>query len=278
MTKYPLLGSTLNGMTPLDLYERGFGVFGLFHRSPPCGEWMDAGEEALLKYIGPGVERGMRLSWHYPVLYPPTNGSHPAHPEWFSPDPERRRAERQRFDLDIAAASRAGADHVVSHFTGYPSEQPPEEIDAGLVTETLEWMADVQQRHGVAICLECFGDPYWLAVRAARYGLYLCLDTGHLARSSAERGSRYLDDASTMAPLARVIHLWNTRGIFGEYHVPYHPDQRPADGWAPILALLDRVLRYRPNTPIVAEPSFPLHGMERFWQGMEWLGQRLAKR
>lgn len=276
--KYPLLGSTLNGITPIDLFERGYGVAGIFHRSPPLGDWRDMGEEALNHYLEPLREREMRLSWHYPVLYLPLNGRHPAFPDWFSANPDKRLAERQRFDLDVAAAVRAGADHVVTHFTHYPSVQPSDGIDPLLVTETLEWMADVQQRYSTAICLECFGDPYWLAVRAARYGLYLCLDTGHLARSSLERGSRYLDDASTMAPLVRVMHLWNTRGLAGEHHVPYHPDQRPADGWAPILALLDRVGQYRPNIPIIAEPSLPLHGLERFWQGMSWLGERLAKR
>jgi sugar phosphate isomerase/epimerase len=276
--KYPLLGSTLNGITPHDLHERGYGVAGIFHRSPPHGEWCDAGEEALHEYLALVIEGKLRLSWHFPVLYLPLDGRHPGRPAWFSTDPETRRAERQRFDLDVAAAARANADHVVAHFTDYPSIQPSDEIDPALVTETLEWMADVQQRHSIPICLECFGDPYWLAVRAARYGLYLCLDTGHLARSSAERNSRYLDDASSMAPLVRVMHLWNTRSLPGEHHVPYHPDQRPADGWAPILALLDRVLQYRPNTPIVAEPSLPPHALERFWQGMEWLGERLAKR
>ncbi|MGH2543084.1 MAG: hypothetical protein ACRDIB_09815, partial [Ardenticatenaceae bacterium] len=120
--------------------------------------------------------------------------------------------------------------------------------------------------------------PYWLAVRVARYGLYICLDSGHLVRSSLDRGSRYLDDASTVAPLVRVLHLWNTRGLPCESHVPYHPDQRPADGWAPILALLERVLQYRPNTPILAEPCLPPHGLERFWEGMQWLAERLARR
>jgi sugar phosphate isomerase/epimerase len=276
--KYELLGSTLNGVSPDELRERGFGVMGLFYRSPPHGEWRDLGEEALDEFLRPSLDAGLRLSWHYPVLYLSLDGGHPGCPDWFSPDPEKRRAERQRFDLDVAAAARFGADHVVTHFTDYPSVQPAESINPALVTETLDWMADVQQRHDTAICLECFGDPYWLAVRAARYGLYLCVDSGHLARSSLERGSRYLDDVSTMAPLARVLHLWNTRGIPLEHHVPYHPDQRPADGWAPILALLERVLQYRPNTPIVAEPSFPLHGIDRFWEGMEWLGQRLSRR
>ncbi len=276
--KYPLLGSTLNGITPLDLSTRGYGVVGLFYRSPPHGEWMDVGEDALAHYLQPAVENSLRLSWHYPVLYLPLDGRHPARPDWCSTDDEKRRAERQRFDLDVAAAARLGADHVVTHFIDYPSIQPVDALDPGLVMETLEWMADVQHRHNVAVCLECFSDPYWLAVRAARYGLYLCLDTGHLARSSLERGSRYLDDASTMAPLVRVLHLWNSRGVPGEHHVPYHPDQRPADGWAPILALLDRVIQYRPNTPIVAEPSLPRHALGRFWQGMEWLGERLTKK
>ncbi len=275
--KYPLLGSMLNGIMPEELVERGFGVVGIFHRSPPLGDWVEAGEKALAEYLCPALEAGLRLSWHYPVLYLPLDGRHPLRPDWFSPDPKKRRAERQRFDLDVAAAARLGADHVVSHFTDYPSVQPPKSINSRLVTETLEWMADVQHRHNVPICLECFGDPYWLAVRVARYGLYICLDTGHLARSSAERGSRYLDDVQTMVPLVRVVHLWNTRGLPGETHVPYHPDQRPADGWAPILALLERVLQYRPNTPIVAEPSLPLNALDRFWNGLEWLGERLAR-
>ena len=81
-----------------------------------------------------------------------------------------------------------------------------------------------------------------------------------------------------MAPLVRVLYLWNTRGLQGEHHVPYHPDQRPADGWAPILALLDRVRQYRPSTPIVAEPSMPPHAVGRFWEGLEWLGEWLARR
>ncbi len=276
--RYPLLGSILNGISPDDLEARGFGVVGLFYRSPPRGDWVDAGEEALVAFLRPSLERGLRLSWHYPVLYPPLTGRHPDNPDWFSPDAALRRAERQRFDLDVAAAARLGADHVVCHFTPLPALYPHDALDPALVTETLEWMADVQHRHNVAICLECFGDPYWLAVRAARYGLYLCLDTGHLARSSAERGSRYLDDAAAMAPLVRVLHLWNTRGLPCEHHVAYHPDQRPADGWAPILALLDRVLPYRPNMLIVAEPSLPRHSLNRFWEGMEWLGERLVRR
>lgn len=276
--KYPLLGSALNGIRPEALSERGFGVAGLFHRSPPLGDWVDMGEPALHEFLEPIRDNRMRLSWHYPVLYPPRDGRHPEHPGWFATDAAVRQDEQQRFELDAEAAARQGADHLVAHFTYHPSVQPPDQIDPLLVTETLEWMAEVQQRHGVAICLECFGDPYWLAVRAARYGLYLCLDTGHLARSSHERRSRILDDASTMAPLVRVIHLWNTRHLSGESHVAYHPDQRPADGWTPILAVLDRVLQYRPSTPIVAEASLPLHGFDRFWDGMTWLGDRLNTR
>jgi hypothetical protein len=275
--KYPLLGSTLNGIAPSDLVERGFGTMGIFHRSPPRGEWRDAGEDALRAFVQPGLDGGMRLSWHYPVLYLP-QGRHPGFPDWFHEDESERIAERQRFDLDVAAAARCGADHVVTHFTGYPSHHPPDKLNPQLVTETLEWMADVQDRHRVAICVECFGDPQWLAVRAARYGLYLCLDSGHLLRSSQERGSRYLDDVTTLAPLVRVVHLWNTRGLAGEHHVPYHPDQRPADGWAPILALLSRVLQHRRNFPIIAEPSYPLHQQERFWEGMAWLGDWLSKK
>lgn len=275
LMKYPLLGSTLNGITPQELQERGFGVVGLFHRSPPMGDWMDAGEVALAEYLAPLHAHGMRLSWHYPILYLPLDGRHPGHPDWFSADPGKRLAERQRFDLDVAAAMRMGADHIVTHFTLYPNIHPPDRINPMLVTETLEWLADVQQRHEATICLECFGDPYWLAVRVARYGLYICLDSGHLAYSSAQRGSRYLEDVQTIAPLVRVLHLWNTRGLPGETHVPYHPDQRPADGWAPILALLDRVRQYRPTTPIIAEPSMPPHGKERMWSGLEWLGERL---
>ena len=85
-------------------------------------------------------------------------------------------------------------------------------------------------------------------------------------------------EPTPVAPLVRVIHLWNTRNLPGERHVPYHPDQRPADGWTPILAVLERVLQYRPSTPIVAEPSLPRHAFDRFWQGMEWLGERLNTR
>lgn len=275
--EYPRLGSVLNGFPPEALIERGYGVLGLLYRSPPYGLWSDLGEEGLLAALEPARKREMRLSWHYPVLYLSRNGRHPAEPAWFDADPLARRHERQRFDLDVAAAARAGADHVVTHLTNYPSIQPTDSIDSGLVNETLEWMSDVQHRHNVAVCIECYGDPYWLAVRAARYGLYICLDVGHLALSSSERGSRFLDDASTMAPLVRVIHLWNTRGLPGELHVPYHPDQRPADGWVPVQALLSRVLQYRPNTSIVAEPSFPHTALDHFWDGMEWLGRWLAK-
>ncbi len=275
--KYPLLGSTLNGVSPDDLYARGFGTMGLFHRSPPLGEWRDSGEDSLLPFVKEGVDKGMRLSWHYPVLYLPDT-QHPAIPDWFSDDDGRRLAERQRFDLDVAAAARCGADHVVCHFTDYPSRQPTEEINPVYVTETLEWMAEVQHRYNVPVCLECFGDPKWLSVRVARYGLYICLDSGHLLRSSQERRSRYLEDVNIIAPLVRVVHLWNTRGLPGEHHVPYHPDQRPADGWAPILALLNRVLEHRRNFPIIAQPSYPPHQQSRFWEGLEWLGDWLSKK
>ncbi len=276
--RFPLLGSTLNGITPEALVERGFGVMGVFYRSPPLGEWMDAGEARLHDFLRPGLDAGLRLSWSYPTLYLPLDGRHPSHTKWFSRDSAVRRAERQRFDLDVAAAARLGADHVVTRFTHFPSIQPTDEIDPALVTETLEWMRDVQQRHNVAVCLECLGDPYWLAVRVARYGLYICLDSGHLVRSSNERGSRYLDDVQMMAPLVRVLHLWNTRGLPCEHHVAYHPDQRPADGWAPVLALLERVLQNRPTIPILSEASLPPHGLERFWSGLVWLGERLNKR
>ncbi|MGH2543000.1 MAG: hypothetical protein ACRDIB_09395, partial [Ardenticatenaceae bacterium] len=128
-----MLGSCLNGVTPTDLVERGFGAVGVLYRCPPRGEWLDCGEESLADYLRPALARKLRLSWHYPVLYLPLDGRHPMQPDWFSRDPCRRRAERQRFDLDVAAAARLGADHVVSHFTSYPSLQPADEIDAALV-------------------------------------------------------------------------------------------------------------------------------------------------
>ena len=162
---YPQLGSVLNGISPTDLVERGFGVAGLFHASPPNGWWAERGEAALADYLQPLRETKATISWHYPVMVL-ARSSHSGHPDWFAQDEGKRRRERQAFERDMEVALRLGADHIVTHFTHYPSVQREEGLDAKLVAETLGWMADLQQRHALPICLECFGDPFWLTIRS----------------------------------------------------------------------------------------------------------------
>lgn len=272
----PLLGTTIHDVQPAEVVAHRLGWAGLIHRRPGHGDWQ--GDEAgLARWLAPLRAAGVRLTWHYPVVHAPTDGRPAVAPAWWEGETART-AEWARFEADLGAARRLGAATVVLHFVNRPLDQPTKGIDEGLLHEHLQHLAALQATAGLTLCLECFTDPWWLAAQAARHGLGICLDSGHLATALRQMGNfsaeRYLAAAAHLAPLVPVVHLWNTRGNPAEHHVPVHPDQQPEAGWLPIPSLLDRVRAHAPTAALIAEPSLRLHPRERFWAGMAWVAAR----
>lgn len=199
---------------------------------------------------------------------------------FLSPDAGRRELSFALVEETLAEARAWGAEYVVTHLNWV--EDVEEEAEAErLAEEAARRMACLSERHGLPVHLECggytggFHRPEQFSALAGRFpGLGLCLDLGHLSLVAGLRGRSLFRDLELLAPRARSVHLWNTKGLehYREHHhVPVHPSQRPADGWIDIERALGIVLEGNPACPLIFEYVWPPSDEAWVREGMAWV-------
>lgn len=104
----------------------------------------------------------------------------------------------------------------------------------------------------------------------------LCLDTGRLFLQ--EKIDPYFDSRSVIrkyAKYAEVIHLWNLRYLdqIEEYHYPVLPEQKPEDGWAPVVDYLTIIREENSHVKIQFEHRSDFISDEELERCYSWVNQ-----
>ena len=227
------------------------------------------------------------FSFHAPIVRPPYFPFPGETCFFLNEDPAKRALSFRLLADTLGQAKRWRAEYVVTHLTYGPSDTPERPLAARLAREACDRMADLSSEVGLPIDVEfaaysqAFDRPEdFLAVVSGHPELGICLDVGH-AFLGAERGRRdFLGDLALLAPWARSMHLWNTKGDdhkrgFG--HVPLHPSQTPAEGWIDIECVLDTVLERNPAVRIIYE--YPVAAVTPEIQaGYDWIAALVSRR
>ncbi|MCC7120822.1 MAG: sugar phosphate isomerase/epimerase [Gammaproteobacteria bacterium] len=155
------------------------------------------------------------------------------------------------------------AAYVVTHLTFGKTDTTDRARAAELARAACLDLAALSARYEMPIDIEfaayssAFASPadFLTAMRDCPQ-LGICIDTGHAALGARLHERAYVDDIRVLAPHARSMHLWNTRGPDDprhREHTPLHPTQRPAQGWIDIEETLRIVLTHNPRINIVFE-------------------------
>ena len=212
----------------------------------------------------------------------------PGHKAWRwpslnDPRPEERARTLRSIRQTLEHAAKHDAAYVLCHFPSVQFEPVPGWSLAASVDAALESCAILSRwsrEHGRRIILEHVGPhpyfdvPAFAEVFRAFPDLEFALDIGHfhlLAESGHFDCEEFLQ---AVAPHTTVVHVYNaTSSSYREYHhVPVHPSQDPADGWADVPAILHRVLEVAGDVRIVFEhtPQYPA-SREYIQQGIDWV-------
>lgn len=203
------------------------------------------------------------------------------------PDPARRQASLDILCRTVQLAAEWGALYVVVHFGGLHSDGLSRPAVLDLADRMAAQLDAWAREYRVPLHLEYaaynpgFATPRDLVDLVARYScLDVCLDIGHVRVGAEMLDLDEWDVVQTLAPHARSMHLWTTRGredVRRYHHVPVHPTLTAADGWIDIPRLLDVVLSLRPDCAIVFEPN-TRYNADPAWQaqGVDWVRQLAA--
>jgi sugar phosphate isomerase/epimerase len=212
----------------------------------------------------------------------------PGHGTWRWPSlndarPEERARTLRSIRQTLELAEKHDAAYVLCHFPSVHFKPVPEWTLAESVDAALESCAVLNRwsaEQGRRIILEHVGPhpyfdvPAFAEVFRAFPDLEFGLDIGHfhlLAEGGHFDSEEFL---RAVAPHTTVVHVYNaTSSSYREYHhVPVHPSQDPADGWADVPAILRRVLEVAGDVRIVFEhtPQYPA-SREYIQQGIDWV-------
>jgi hypothetical protein len=264
---------------------------GLLHRGLGRVEFFDYARgdlEALSGALeGLAGEGRSAFSFHAPIVRP---GYFPFPGEacfFLNEDPAKRALSFGLLGDTLTEAGRWGAEYVVTHLTYGPSDTLERPLALRLAGEACARLASLSREAEVPVDIEfaayspAFDRPEdFLAVVAEHPELGLCLDVGHAFVGAERRQADFLAEVATLAPWARSLHLWNSRGLDHTRrhgHVPLHPSQRPAEGWIDMERVLDRVLEGNPMVRVVFE--YPVLAMTpEIEAGYDWIAELVATR
>lgn len=262
------------------LLHRGLGRVELFDLSASD---MAALPVTLPALAAQGYER---RSFHAPVTRPHDFPYAGETCFFLNEDPARRALSYRLLDRTLALAREWGAEHVVTHLTYGPTDTADENLAVRLAAEACARIAGLSRDRGVPVHIEfaAYTDTFhrpdqFLAALEPYPELGLCLDIGHAYLGAEARERDYFDDLATLAPHARSVHLWNTRGrvhnrAYG--HTPLHPSQRAADGWIDVARSLAVILAASPSAGIVFE--YPVETLTpRIQAGYDWVAGLLSR-
>jgi len=232
----------------------------------------------------------LAMSIHCPLVKPEW---YPEPPTWsFLCDVERERRELnlRMIRETMAMARDFGAEYVVVHFPCPPSTGVNDKSYVELkeiALESAHRLALLSEEYGTPIHIEGFGPSPFLAVEfiaeviTSFTVLHYCFDTGHMNLSAQRDGFDLCRFAEQIAPYVGSVHLWNNRGMddyLSFHHIPVHPSQNPAQGWADIARILETIARGRPFLPLIIEspPWYPRAlGNQDYRDGVRWIKELL---
>jgi sugar phosphate isomerase/epimerase len=198
------------------------------------------------------------------------------------PDPVKRQASLSMLQQTVQIAAEWGALYIVVHFGGLHSNGMSQAEVFNLADQVAAQLDTWAEEGGMPLHLEYaaynprFATPEDLVALTSRYPyLDVCLDIGHVRVGAEMLGVDEWDVVRTLAPHARSMHLWTTRGredVRTYHHVPVHPSLTPAGGWIDIPRLLEIVLAIQPDCAIVFEPDSH-YNADPAWQaqGIDWV-------
>ncbi|MBF0094461.1 MAG: sugar phosphate isomerase/epimerase [Alphaproteobacteria bacterium] len=259
---------------PESLLPRGIGR----------AEFFDLGEDELADPVplfeAMAAEERHRYSFHAPI----------ARPSWFPfsgvtcfflcEDPERRELSFRLLGHTLDHARSLRADYVVCHLTFGPTDTRDEALARRLADDACARLAGMSRSSGVPIDLEfaAYTDSYhrpdlFASAVGSHPELGVCIDIAHTFIGSRRRERDYWRDLAVLAPGARSMHLWNTRGADdarANGHQALHPSQRPGDGWIDVERALDTVLGVSPKAALIFE--YPVAAVTaHIREGYDWI-------
>jgi sugar phosphate isomerase/epimerase len=218
-----------------------------------------------------------RLSFHSPMPRPGYFHHSGVSCFFLHEDAALRALSLRVLEETLVHARAWGAAYVVTHLTYGKTDSTDPPRAAALAREACVELAALSERHGLPIDIEfaaysaAFARPAdFLAAIDELPQLGICLDIGHVALGAHLRQRSYFEDIRTLAPRARSMHLWNTRGPEDRGHVALHPTQRPEEGWIDIEPTLRLVLAHNPQVNIVFE--YPVAEVTaEIREGYDWI-------
>lgn len=229
---------------------------------------------------------GLRVGVHCPLVLPEWF-PFPATASFLSGDAseELRKLNLRLISQTLQESRLLGAEYVVVHF---PKPALDSEINPGvnpsmeIAWDSAEQLARLAFQYDIRICIESFGEPPFLSagflmeVLDKFPQLAYCFDVGHIHLASIRGVLDYFEFLKRLAPRIGTMHLWNTRGsqdyaVFS--HLPIHPSQEPAAGWADIPRTLRIVMEANPQAVVILEHGtiFPKHFALDYQEGVEWV-------
>ncbi|MFQ5862380.1 MAG: sugar phosphate isomerase/epimerase family protein [Candidatus Brocadiales bacterium] len=258
---------------------------GAIHHGQGRYEVFDHPQEGLDRLKTFLDEQKLPFSFHAPLFRPhyfPYSG---VTSFFINDDDEKRRLSFELIEQSAWEAREWGAEYMVCHLTW--REDTKEEGKAWrLAYQGTEWLSELADSTGVPIHIEfagyagAFYKPEHLVEVISKYpNLGICIDTGHAFICSQLWGRNYLNDVETMAPYARSMHLWNTKGL--EHwkksgHVPLHPSQSPGEGWVDIVKTLEVVIGRNKDLRLIHE--YRVGGMDDgIKEGFDWIRETVER-
>jgi sugar phosphate isomerase/epimerase len=238
-------------------------------------------EESLPKVMEFASIQDLTYGFHDPLPRLPDDG----YPFLTDPDEEKRWRTLDSMYRTMQTAVRYGAEYVIGHIPSVIWEPRPaltEDKILQLAQNSCDQLSAWSEESGIPFVLENVGpNPYFFRVSAfvevleAHPRLQFCLDIGHLHLMSIYGGYDSLSFATELAPYTSTVHIYNaTPEMYRKYHhVPVHPSQQAAEGWADILAILGCVCRHAANAlTFVFEysPQYPA-SEEYLREGIQWV-------
>ncbi|HMM76520.1 MAG TPA: sugar phosphate isomerase/epimerase [Gammaproteobacteria bacterium] len=256
------------------LLHRGLGGVELFDFPAQAAAALRSELDALTR------EGHTRLSFHSPMPRPSYFRHDGVCCFFLHEDAALRDLSFRVLEETLAHARAWGAAYVVTHLTYGKTDTADRDCALRLARAACLRLADLSERYAMPIDIEfaayssAFAAPEdFLAAMLGQPQLGICLDTGHAALGARIRQRTYLDDIRKLAPRARSMHLWNTRGpedARHRGHVPLHPRQTPEQGWIDMEETLRIVLAHNPRISVVFE--YPVaHVTAEIREGYDWI-------
>lgn len=256
----------------------------LLHRGLGGVELFDFPQQSCdgLRHTLAGLTRQgyTRLSFHAPMPRPSYFHHSGVSCFFLNEDASLRNLTYRVIEETVGHAREWNADYVVTHLTYGRTDTTDRDYAIHLARAACIRLAALSDRYGMPIDIEfaaysgAFAGPAdFLAAMNGYPQLGICIDTGHASLGARIRQRSYLEDIRTLAPRARSMHLWNTRGPgdpLHRGHVPLHPTQRPEQGWVDMEETMRIVLEHNPRINIVFE--YPVEELTaEIREGYDWI-------